>query len=126
MVLLLIHLVETEGAPHEGIKHNLDISFTEIMDTQSMIGWDVVKYGFLSVEWKKTQHSWVSQRYPNYSLHESDWWLKRVEEALWNYVTDIWEHRNRLDHGKTKGDLKQKKITELRQQVRNILDHLQY
>ena len=38
MVLLLIHLVETEGAPHKGIGRDSDISFTAIMDTQSMIG----------------------------------------------------------------------------------------
>ena len=51
MVSLLIHSVETEGAPHKGTGRDLDISFTEIMDTQLMIGWDVVKYG-LSIDAK--------------------------------------------------------------------------
>ena len=44
-----------------------------------------------------------------------------VQEALWKYVADIWEHQNNIVHRKTEVETKQRKLVALRKQVKDIL-----
>ena len=94
---------------------------TGILDTQSKISWGLVKYGFLSTMWKVTQHEWASQRDPHYSSNKTERWAKRVQVALWKYVSDVWGHQNNAVHGKTKEEINQKRLLRLRQQAKLIL-----
>ena len=89
--------------------------------TQSKIGWHLVKYGFLALEWKTIQHEWASERDPYYCSNKTERWTRRVQEAMWKYVADVWENRNNIVHGKTKEEVKQRKLMRLRKQARGIL-----
>ena len=121
IALLLILAVETDKTPNKEVGSKSDVNFKDIVDTQSQIGWDLVKYGFLSTEWKKTQHKWALQRDPNYSLNKFARWTKTVKASLWKYVADVWEHRNRVIHGKAEVEIKQKQLKKLQLQVKEIL-----
>ena len=103
ITLLILLAVETDEVMHAGIGRNSDVAFTPILEAQSKIGWDLVKYGFLSMEWKATQHDGVSHRDPNHNSNQSKRWMKIVQESLWKYVANIWEHRNNVIHRKNKG-----------------------
>ena len=57
---------------------------------------------------------------PHYNSNKNKRWAKRLQVALWKYVSAVWEHRNNVVHRKTKEEINQKRLARLRQQVKSI------
>ena len=81
-----------------------------------------MKYGVFSFKWKNAQHKWARRHDPDLGTNKIKRWTKKVQEALWTYVADVWEHRNNIVHGNTKETATQRKLEAVRQQVPETLD----
>ena len=53
---LLLFALDSKEPPEEGTGQDSNIFFTGIIGSQTKIGWNLVKYGFLTTEWKAAQH----------------------------------------------------------------------
>ena len=98
-----------------------NIFLQDIMSTQSAIGWNLLQFGFVAVAWKKTQHDWAKHRDPNYSHKRSKRWARQLQESLWEYVSAIWDHRNKVVHGKDQQEIISKKLPLLRCEVKEVI-----
>ena len=122
ITLLLLLLVKSDKDLPAAVCRESGGDFIRILDTQAKICWGLVKYGFLSTDWKATQHNWLRHRDPNHNNNKTGRWARRVQTALWKYVLTIWEHRNYAVHGKTQEEVAQKQLAELQRQASNIME----
>ena len=80
----------------------------ELTHTQGQIGWHLVKYGILSVHWRRVQQQYMKSKVPNLKDTACEKWIRNVQSDLWDYVHTIWEHRNKRVHGRDKEEAKAK------------------
>ena len=58
---------------------------------QKRIGWDLVRYGFLSRTCNECQHHHRCSPNPNYTGRTAEKWDRKVQTALWDYMSGVWE-----------------------------------
>ena len=83
---------------------------------QGRIGWHLVLYGVLSNEWATVQGNWDRQANNNGAGTTNKSWTKVVQNALWNYVREVWEHRNKKVHGETDEEICRVRTERLRRE----------
>ena len=96
---LIVLSIDTSGQPVCD-KPESDIDLQNILNAQTDIGWDLLQFGFAAMAWKNAQHKWEKHRDPNYNSKRSEQWSRQLQESLWEYVSAVWDHRNKLVHCK--------------------------
>ena len=91
------------------------------MEAQGAIGWRLIRYGFLAKEWQTAQTLWEKGRDPNYQLRKIQRWVKQVQTFLWEFFMAIWDHRNKVLHGREDQEAVWRKLEKLRGKVRGVL-----
>ena len=79
---MLLLIVELDKDPPEAVCQESDGDFIRILDTQAKIGWGLVKYRFLTTDWKVTKHNWLRHRDPNHNSNKTERWARRVQTVL--------------------------------------------
>ena len=92
-------IVDVQGHQHE-------LLFQNLLDSQCAIGWDKVRLGFWSVQWKQVQAHYVHERGLK---QDATQWAVDSQLAVWRYVNRNWKYRNGRVHG-TNIDEKQRFI----------------
>ena len=98
-----------------------EVNLQGVLDAQRKVGWSILKFGVLALEWRTTQSAWAELRDPEYSNKREDRWAKQVQEILWQYVSTVWEHRNTIVHGKDENEARRIKTDRLRAQAEAIV-----
>ena len=71
-----------------------------------MIGWDKLRLGFWSTQWKTVQALYIKER----GLKQSEIkWATMAQLAVWKYVLGNWTYRNSQVHGETRDEQQQKR-----------------
>ena len=100
-----------------------DIDLQNILNAQTDIGWDLLRFGFVATAWKNTQHEWEKHRDPNYNSKRSERWSRQLQELLWEYVSAVWDHRNKLVHGKDHQENMSKRLYLLQQEATKLVQN---
>ena len=98
-----------------------DQTMENVKEAQRRIGWSLLRYGFLATEWRKSQLEWAQARDPNFSPKKIVRWAKLVQESLWDFVSAIWDHRNKVIHGKDEEEALRNRLKRLRKEVQGVL-----
>ena len=90
-----------------------DIDLHDIVEKQGTIGWHLLRFGFVAKAWKAEQSRWRMTQDPNYSSKKGERWAKQLLETLWEYIAAVWDHRNKIVHGKDKSAVASRKLGNL-------------
>ena len=111
--------VDPEGISITGNDHLIQ----HAAHKRERIGWDLVRYGFLSRTWKEFQHQHGRSTDPNYTGRTAEKWARKVQTTLWDYVSGVWECRNRKVHDRDAKEARNICRSRLQAQVRQILNN---
>ena len=90
-------------------------AFSELIATQSRIGWDHFFRGKWSHDWRILQY-FYAKRFK--LLKESEGWAIKLIQLLSNAAFDAWEERNHGRHGYDSATRKQKALEQTQKEVR--------
>ena len=90
-----------------------DNDVVEVANQQDRIGWHLVKFGIVTITWYRVQEKWIHRTSNNTDRAKPKQWTKTLQDALWAYVMEVWDHRNKTVHGDTDGDVRNKKTERL-------------
>ena len=93
----------------------------KILNSQESIGWELLKFGFISKDWAAAQLEHAKVTDPNHSQCSSDRWTRQTQYALWNYTSSIWEHKNKAVKGDTRAQRDLAVHRQLATEVANII-----
>ena len=120
-LISLISLATSTGEAPPCELADSDIDLHDIVEKQGTIGWHLLRFGFVAKAWKAEQSWWRMTQDPNYSSKKGERWAKQLLETLWEYIAAVWDHRNKIVHGKDKSVVASRKLGNLWSKARQIL-----
>ena len=94
-----------------------------LFEKKRRIGWNNVELGILGTKFRLVQTEYIKQK-KNYTdtqaTNITSKWIRTVQSALWEYVWENWNNRNKYVHGENKIISSKIKMDELTQQIENI------
>ena len=55
-----------------------------LQQQQDAIGWNMVKYGIMTIEWANVQVKWTQTTSVGHAMPRPGQWTKIVQDALWD------------------------------------------
>ena len=102
--------------------YDSEFGIDRIITEQRRIGWHLMKYGFITKELERVQDEWITHTDTGREHRSSKGWTKMVQQELCNYITVVWDARNRLIHGYQLDDIKRKRLEKLRKECLILQD----
>ena len=95
---------------------------TNLLKSQSAIGWDAFRRGFISRGWQETQAAYalIELQLPSF---DSQSWAVSLVQLLWQHGQAMWELRNESLHGSSHEQSRSIRLQILRSRVRQLYNH---
>lgn len=120
-LISLISLAATTGERPDLDLVESDIALQSVMESQEKIGWHLLRYGFVAKAWRVEQSRWKKTQDPHFSCKKGERWARQLQESLWEYVSTLWNHRNKVVHGKDKNEVVTNRLTKMRREAERLI-----
>ena len=124
-IIRIFQIALTEKDPSISIlsfPSHFDQQVETTMRSQSQIGWDAFRRGFISTQWGILQEHYARTELNLHSF-DVDSWAAAVAQQLWAHGHAMWDLRNEGLHGKTHDESRGKRIHLLQKRVRQLYSH---
>ena len=99
--------------------HQHGSQLQNLLDSQCAIGWDKVRLGFWSAQWKNVQAQYAQERGIK---QDAAHWAVASQLAVWRFVNGNWKYRNGRVHGNNIVDRQRVHRERMRREVQDVLD----
>ena len=113
---------ESDLTVHEGGGTYFDVIGADLLESQTKVGWEALRRGFLSLQWRRLQAAYVQHELQS-TVFDLDHWMTKIIQFIFQHGRAMWEVRNESLHGATPNDSRSLRLNLLRKRVRQLYHH---
>ena len=105
-----------------GSSSYFDILGKVLIEEQNALGWDAMRRGFFSRQWRRIQAAYAHHELQR-AHFDLDQWMLMIIKFIFQHGRAMWEVRNASVHGTNPNDSRSLRLRLLRKRVRQLYNH---